>query len=280
MTYIELLHRINKHYDAGEARAVLRLLLEKRFGLSWTEVLCGAVETLSYEQQSDLESLTRLLEEGVPVQYVLGEVDFLGRSFYVGEGVLIPRPETELLVQQVIEEAKDYEGVRLLDIGTGSGCIAISLALENEDWQVEGWDISDDALKIAKHNTAKHSVMNVKLRKIDILHHTNTSNEKFTAIVSNPPYICNKERAQMESHVLDYEPELALFVPDEDPLLFYRAITAFAKTSLIEGGHLLFEINREYGHEVAMLMKDNGFTNVNIQKDQFGNDRIVKGRLL
>lgn len=280
MTYVELLHRINKHYDAGEARAVLRLLLEKRFGLSWTEVLCGAMETLSSEQQNDLESLTRQLEAGIPVQYALGEADFLGRSFHVEEGVLIPRPETELLVQYTIESVKNMDQVRLLDIGTGSGCIALSLALENESWQVEGWDISDKALKIARVNAEKHRVGNVLFRNIDILHHKNAEEGIFTAIVSNPPYICNKERAQMESHVLDHEPALALFVPDEDPLLFYRVITLMARHSLLKNGSLLFEINREYGQEVAQLMMRNGFTDVNIIKDQFDNDRIVKGRKL
>lgn len=265
-----------------------RLLLEKQCDLSWTDALCGGVEALNEEQTALLEQSLQRMEQGEPVQYVLGEADFCGRAFHVEPGVLIPRIETEELIAEVmtsLEHVDERSGVKVLDIGTGSGCIAVTLALELEktgrQYEAEAVDISDEALRIASDNAKRLSARNISFRKTDILDETETDElpRDYSIIVSNPPYICNKERARMEAHVLEHEPELALFVPDADPLLFYRTITEFAGKHLNEQGWLFFEINRAYGNETAQLLKDRGFADVEIIKDQFGNDRIVKGRL-
>ena len=287
MNYRDLLSRLGALYDSGEARAVVRLLLEKRFALSWTDVLCGAVDGLSSEQTEELELLLCRLEAGEPVQYVLGEAEFYGSTFHVEQGALIPRPETEELVASVLSSISTEHEVKVLDIGTGSGCIAITLALELQQmlgdetpYSVVGWDISREALRIAQGNAEKLSAANIRFEEKDILSDSlSTDQREFSVTVSNPPYICNKERADIERQVLDYEPEEALFVPDEDPLLFYRAITLYAKKTLHPGGRLFFEINRAYGDATAELLRSHGFTSVTIRNDQFGNPRIVHGIL-
>lgn len=284
MNYRDIISRLSSRYESGEAKAVARLLLEKQCGLSWTDALCGGVEALSEETTASLESSVQRLEQGEPVQYVLREADFYGRTFHVEPGVLIPRIETEELIDAVVDA--DIPEGRVLDIGTGSGCIAVTLALElaqnshgtDAVHSVEAWDISDEALRIARGNAEKLGAR-VDFVKQDVLSSALTFPDGgFAAIVSNPPYICNKERVEMESHVLDYEPRLALFVPDDDPLLFYRAITRYAVQALCPGGMLFFEINRAYGEETAQLLKDHGFVGVSLHKDQFGNHRIVKGQ--
>lgn len=283
MNYRDIISRLSSRYDSGEAKAVARLLLEKQCGMSWTDVLCGGVEHLDESGAILLEHSLQRLEQGEPVQYVLGEADFYGRAFHTASGVLIPRIETEELIDAVL--ASQLPAGPVLDIGTGSGCIAITLALElaqSADGDesvnpVEAWDISEEALGIAR-GSAERLGADVKFIKQDVLScELPMPDGGYTAIVSNPPYICNKERACMESHVLDYEPGLALFVPDDDPLLFYRAITRYAAKALCNGGQLFFEINRAYGCETAQLLKDHGFVDVAVIQDQFGNDRIVKG---
>ncbi len=274
--YRDILLRLAQHYDSGEARAILRLVMESRFNMSWTDVLCGGMDSLPVEKQQELERIVCRLEKSEPVQYVLGEAEFCGRIFRVASGVLVPRPETE----ELVEEASRTEGVKsMLDIGTGSGCIALSLALEHPDWQVAAWDVSPDALRIARDNARKLGVENIVFEQMDILNLTDEKDRKWDLIVSNPPYICQNERADMEKHVLLHEPETALFVPDDDPLLFYRAIADYGRQSIADGGRLLFEINRRFGCETADLLRARGYNNVYIKADQFGNDRIVGGAL-
>ncbi len=278
----ELTSRLSEVYDRGEARAVLRLVMESAFGLSWTDVLCGEAERLSPEQCSRLEEIMLRLESGEPVQYVLGEAVFCDRTFHIEPGVLIPRPETELLAGECLSdmaENQHSDPCTVLDIGTGSGCIATTIALERPHWTVFGWDISDTALHIAADNAARLGADNVTFHKVDILRENSGCTLKFDIIVSNPPYICEKERIDMERTVTEHEPEEALFVPDDDPLRFYKAITAFATRHLNKDGKLAFEINRAYYKEVEELLRGAGFHGVKTKKDQFDNYRIVKGRL-
>ena len=300
-----LWQRLTPLYDDGEAKAIVRMVMEERFGLSFADILCGKTDSLSDVERQELEQIMCRLEKGEPVQYVLGTAIFCGRQFHVAPGVLIPRPETEKLVRGwgAIPSTLDPRPSTILDIGTGSGCIAITLALENPDAYVEAWDISEEALAIARDN-AKRLGANVVFKKVDILNprlstldfdlrstsvatrHTESelspalaapSVRPFTTIISNPPYICEKERATMETNVLNYEPETALFVPDDDPLLFYRHIADFALTGLQADGELRFETNPLYVEDVAAMLKEKGFTNVTIHPDQFGKQRFVRG---
>ena len=274
MKYEEVWKRLTTVYDDSEAKAVARYLLEIRYGLTMTDILCGKVETLAEEELNAL--LNRLLQ-GEPVQYVTGVAEFGGRHFHVEPGVLIPRPETAELCQWIIDERgemKDERGESILDIGTGSGCIACTLAAELPGSKVTAWDISDEALRIAQEN-AQNIGVNICFEKADILSISPSS--QWSTIVSNPPYICNKEREGMEQNVLDHEPSLALFVPDEDPLLFYRAITRFAKTALQDGGNLYFEINPLYAQPLEQLMQDEGFSDIRFRYDSFGKQRFARG---
>lgn len=283
MNYETLWHRLTTIYDADEAKAIVRLVLDVRFGLSWTDIICGKVENLSGDEKQELERLTQRLETGEPVQYVLGEAEFGGRTFHVEPGVLIPRPETYELCQWVWEEGgkRKVEGdYNILDIGTGSGCIACTLAAEIPNAKVTAWDISDDALRIAAEN-AKRTHVHVSFEKMDILNipHSSFLIPHFSLIVSNPPYICHKERTEMERNVLEHEPELALFVPDNDPLLFYRAIARYAAKALKPDGALFFEINPLYADEMQQMLSDEGFSHTEIRNDQFGKQRFTKSCL-
>lgn len=270
--------RLAAVYPDGEAQAIVFLVLEKLFGLSRTDVLMGGLERLTAEQTAELEQVMLRLERGEPVQYVLGVADFDGMTLGVAPGVLIPRPETEELVEWIAEDFKSAKRLRILDIGTGSGCIALSLARRFTDASVTAWDISDDALRIASAN-AERLGFDVEFKKRDALctEVAEADVANYDIIVSNPPYICEKERVDMDNNVLQYEPETALFVPDNDPLLFYRAISDLAQKMLRSGGGLYFEINREYGEETAGMMSTMGFDSVELRKDFMENDRMVKG---
>ena len=313
MTYEELWHRLIHIYDAGEAKAIVRWVLDVRFGLSLTDILCGKVTELSAHDQTELEKIMQRLEKGEPVQYIIGVADFFGRQFHVAPGVLIPRPETEELCRWIL--ASDKHGLtrtvrespyqsdaevrvsphqsdtevrvspclsdaNILDIGTGSGCIAITLALELPDAQVTAWDISDDALRIAADN-AKSLGANVTFEHCDVLNISPSSflvppSSKYSLIVSNPPYICEKEKSAMECNVLDHEPHLALFVPDDDPLLFYRAIAQYAIEALKPQGSLFFELNPLYADDLAQMLRMMSYHDISIRQDQFGNPRFLK----
>ena len=310
MNYDELWRRLTQVLDEGEAKAIARMVYEVRYGLTFTDLCLGKDRQLSADCQTELEEIARRLLKQEPVQYVLGVADFCGRQFHVAPGVLIPRPETEELCRWIISEvrgkkederckwedvgckrveAKDYS---ILDIGTGSGCIAITLAAELSEAEVVAWDISADALAIAQENASRLDV-NILFEQVDILNsqsstlnlhpttinsHPSVLQSQFDLIVSNPPYILNKERARMEANVLDYEPHLALFVPDDDPLLFYRAIAEYATTALKPGGWLYFEINPLCATALQELLRSMRFPLVEIKSDAYGKQRMLRAQ--
>ena len=297
MEYEELWHRLTHIYDAGEAKAIVRWVLDVRFDMSWTDILCGKVTELSAHDQTELEKIMQRLEKGEPVQYIIGVADFFGRQFRVAPGVLIPRPETEELCRWIlasdkhgltrtVREIPHQSDAHILDIGTGSGCIAITLALELPDAKVTAWDISDEALRIAAGN-AKSLGANVTFKHRDVLDSSlftldsslftlHSSLPKWDLIVSNPPYICEKEKSAMECNVLDHEPHLALFVPDDDPLLFYRAIAQYAAEALTAQGSLFFEINPLYAEDLVRMLRMMSYHDILIHQDQFGKSRFLK----
>ena len=322
MTYSEIWHRIATSYDDGEARAIARILIEELFGLSYADIVCGATEQLSADDTLRLDTAVRRIEQGEPLQHVLGYADFCGNRFCVNGSVLIPRPETEWLVD---EGAKLMDGCiasdetqhkvphfpkRILDIGTGSGCIAISLKLRLGDAYVEAWDISEEALHTAQDN-ADALKAEVVFRKRDALKaeeegcseeeclqggalvssaptgqamdsinysEANILAAPWDLIVSNPPYICDSERSAMDDNVLLHEPHTALFVPDDDPLRFYRAIARYALLTLNIGGSLLFECNTRYAEATGKILSDMGFEEVTVSDDCFNLPRFVRGR--
>lgn len=302
MTYNQLWKRLTAIYNEREAQAIVRTVLDALFGMSLTDICLGKVTQLSADDTTRLEKIIQRLEKSEPVQYVLGTEWFAGRLFDVAPGVLIPRPETEDLVKWACDEAKEKEKEdngkeergkeekerlkkeeeaplpSILDIGTGSGCIAITVALALPQARVTAWDISPDALAIAAGNAHKLGA-SVRFEHQDALSAPDDK-ERWDVIVSNPPYICDSERADMSDNVLSYEPELALFVPDSDPLLFYRAIARYASKALKPGGRLLFETNTAYAHEVAQAMADEGFTAIEVRNDCFGKPRMVKGAFI
>lgn len=292
MNYDEIWRPLAQRYGSGEARAIARYVLDTLFGLSLTDIAGGAVERLSEHDQQQLATVMKRLEEGEPVQYALGTAFFGMRQFHVRKGVLIPRPETYELCQWIIESVSNgkadgnEEPLYILDIGTGSGCIACTLAAELPEAEVTAWDISDDALRIAAEN-AKRNNVSVTFEKVDALNPPLLHREGagvglpelgLHIIVSNPPYICNKEAKDMEPHVLDNEPHVALFVPDDDPLLFYREITRFASKALKPGGMLFFELNALYAEDTLKMVCSMGFTNVTLRNDQFGKPRMLCGK--
>ncbi len=283
--YSTLWRKLTPTYTASEAQAMTRLVLEDLYRFSLTDIAMGAVADLSTGEREQLECIFKRLREGEPVQYVLGKAWFRGRQFGVAPGVLIPRPETEELCQAIVNDCKNSERhddnpLSVLDIGTGSGCIAISLALDMPGANVSAIDISDQALHIASANATMLRA-NVSFRKQDILQAATTSapdasQGQWGVIVSNPPYITEKEKADMESNVLNHEPSLALFVPDDDPLRFYRAIASYALTTLRRDGKLYFEINPLFADDMTSMLTQKGFANVTIVNDQFGRQRFIK----
>ena len=281
MTYSEIWHRIATSYEDGEARAIARILIEELFGLSYTDIVCGATDQLSADDTLRLDTAVRRIEQGEPLQHVLGYADFCGNHFGVNASVLIPRPETEWLVDEGerlingVSNATPPAPKRILDIGTGSGCIAISLKLRLGEAYVEAWDISEEALRTAESN-AKALKAEVAFCKRDALR-AEESVAPWDLIVSNPPYICDSERAAMDDNVLLHEPHTALFVPDDDPLRFYRAIARYALSSLGNGGSLLFECNTRYAEATGEMMREMGFEEVTVNDDCFGLPRFVKG---
>lgn len=272
------LKELKQHYGTAEGYALYRLVMEECFGLTYTDILLGKDNQISEENQARLLEITGRLLKNEPVQYVLGYADFCGHRFAVRPGVLIPRPETELLVQKALELGHGMEGVtepEALDIGTGSGCIAVSMALAG--CRVTAMDISEEALGIAMQNA---TALNAEVAFVheNILQPSRTA-QQWHVIVSNPPYICLHEAEAMERNVLDYEPHNALFVPDTDPLIFYRAIASYAMSHLSAGGWLCLEINQAYPDEMEKLLSSFGFKDVTIQKDQYGKDRIAYAHL-
>jgi release factor glutamine methyltransferase len=283
MTNNELWHLLAPLYGDGEAKAIARLVYEVQFGLSFSDICLGKDTQLSANSQEELKGIAERLLQHEPVQYVLGQAAFCGRTFTVNRHVLIPRPETEELCSWIGSQGdkSSENATNILDIGTGSGCIAITLAAEIPKAQVTAWDISTEALRVAEEN-AKRNHVHVSFEQVDALHiPTNIfckTTKYFDFIVSNPPYICNNERAHMESNVLNYEPHSALFVPDDDALLFYRAIAQYGKTALKEGGWLYFEINPLYANILTEMLDMMAYHHIEIKEDQFGKQRMIRAR--
>ena len=291
-----LVSEITSVYEENEAKSIVYLLLEHYLNLSKTDILLDE----NINQVFDFQEIIVRLKTQEPIQYIIGETEFYGRKFKVTPDTLIPRPETEELVQLVLAPSAprggtfEYdltskvpplgaEGAFILDIGTGSGCIAISLACELRNAQVYAYDISVKALNVAKENAEKNGT-NIIFKQVDILNISPSSLLPssfpiFSIIVSNPPYVMNAEKLEMEQNVLDYEPHLALFVEDSNPLIFYKAIAEFASKNLIDKGLCVVEINQALGLDTAELFWNQGFRYVEVVKDMFGKDRMVKAIL-
>lgn len=268
-------------WSDGESRAMSLLLLEEVAGLSTADVLMERDDAMSDATKEQLRGMAARISQGEPVQYVLGFQRFCGLKIGVAPGVLIPRPETEELVMLIVDEVQktaNSSGIfRILDIGTGSGCIALALKhLLGERAKVEAWDLSEDALLMAQKN-AESLGLDVHFERHDILAPEAYSGQ-FDIIVSNPPYVCQSEANEMERNVIEYEPEMALFVKDNDPLLFYRTIAQEAHSLLLPNGRLFFEINQRFGQETKELLEEQGLSDIMVRKDAFGNDRMVKGK--
>ena len=266
---------VSNQYSQEEKQSFFNLLVEHHFGYSKFEAHQKDNAIFPFEKESIfLEALERLRQHE-PIQYIIGETEFFGLPFLVNEHTLIPRPETEELVAWILEDTKNNDEVlEVMDIGTGSGCIAISLAKELKNARVSGSDISEGALEIARLNAKKNTVQ-VNFKAQDIL-----ATEKligtFDIIVSNPPYVRELEKKMMQNNVLVFEPDTALFVSDKDPLVFYRKIAQLALSHLKEGGYLYFEINEYLGAEMKELMRQIGFTNCLIKKDIYGKERMMR----
>ena len=279
-TYQQFWQSLTPLYDAGEAQAIVRTVLDVEYGMTLTDIICGKVNELSSDEERNLEEIITRLQNGEPVQYVLGEADFAGRTFHVEPGVLIPRPETAELCQWIEEEVSSLEAderKQILDICTGSGCIAITLGLNIPNSEVTGWDISEDTLRIAQGNVEMLKAGNVRIEYQDALMLPKAA-ETADIIVSNPPYICEKEKADMEKNVLEHEPSIALFVPDEEPLKFYRAIAEYASSALKSEGALYFEINPIYEKETREMLEELGFKDIETKEDAFGKKRMMKAK--
>lgn len=267
-----LREQLSKSYEPQEANALARIIFCDMLGQSNVDYyLCKDMD-LSGNEEGKVKSILQRLEKYEPIQYIEGKKYFSGREFFVRQGVLIPRPETEELVELAAQACKP--NAKILDIGTGSGCIAISLAKKLPEAEVHAWDISEAALEVAKQNNEQLSA-SVHFEQHDILTYQATGEEAFDLIISNPPYITESEKAEMEANVLAWEPSIALFVPDNDPLLFYRRIGELALRMLTPNGKLFFEINRAYGDATKQLLCNQGYKNIHIQKDLSGNDRFV-----
>ena len=295
-------------YGAGEARAVVRLVMEEHFGLSQTDLLLGKGTTLSRDERNDFEKIAARLVQGEPVQYVLGYASFCGHRFRVTPDVLIPRPETEELVGRVVQNARGQSAfskgaeqplVNILDLCTGSGCIAIASALALPEANVVGVDISQPALAVANENALELGADNVSFLEGDVLQpdkakliaelgwpnspirsalQPDKPDLFFDVLVSNPPYVRECEAAEMSRHVLDHEPRLALFVPDDDALLFYHAIADIGQQCLKLGGTVLVEVNTALAEDTRQLFLDSGYPYAMVFDDQFGRPRIVQAR--
>ena len=262
-------------FDALELETIKRALCTELLGVSALSYYTKDKLPPSAERDSRLKAALDRLKKGEPLQYVIGSTPFCGLTFRVDSRVLIPRPETAELVEWVANDS-GMNGT-LLDIGTGSGCIAVSLAHRLAGWKVQGWDISEGALEVARLNNVQNGT-NVEYSRVDILH-VPEQEYRFDVIVSNPPYVMDSEKAQMEKTVLDYEPHSALFVSDYDPLLFYRAIAVFGKRALNKDGRLYFEINPLQVEAMTDLLLEQGYHDIELRNDIFGKQRMIKAIL-
>ena len=274
---------LEKIYGSDEANALIMILLEHYFSIDRVKIAMNPELRLSESEMLTLHFAVKELLKNKPIQYVLGETEFCGMRFFVDENVLIPRPETEEVVNMIAHSVETMCTSSLLhsilDIGTGSGCIAISLAKLLKDSVVTAVDVSEKALNVAKKNAAENDV-DVRFVLDDILNPKNPEliDNQYDIIVSNPPYVCESEKSEMRANVLDYEPSTALFVSDNDPLIFYRKILEFAQNALKPDGEIWFEINERFGKEMKNLCLEKGFKNIEIIKDFREKERILRIR--
>ncbi|WP_395051744.1 peptide chain release factor N(5)-glutamine methyltransferase [Flavobacterium sp.] len=286
----QFIQELSPIYNAGEAESFFYLILEEKQQLKRIDLALNPDLTFSNEEMQLWNSILEKLQQEIPIQYLLGKTSFYGLNFEVNANVLIPRPETEELVEWIIKSnskissaqfgiasGKKPDDLKILDIGTGSGCIAISLAKNIPNAQVFAIDVSEKALATAKKN-AEINKVNVYFIKKNILE-TDDLEQKFDIIVSNPPYVRELEKQEIKKNVLDNEPHLALFVKDNDALIFYRKIAELAQKNLSQNGQLFFEINQYLGKEMIDLLEKMSFKNIELRKDIYGNDRMIKGEL-
>jgi release factor glutamine methyltransferase len=264
---------LKNQFDSSEIEQHLQITFYHYFGLNKAALILDGDNDFSELKRQKVIDVIEQLKSNKPLAQIIGEWEFYELTFKVNEHTLIPRPETEELVHLIIEENKAVKQLSILDIGTGSGCIAVALKKQMSNANVTAFDVSEEALKIAVEN-AKFNSVPIAFEKVDILNPVGIT-QKFDVIVRNPPYITNKEKALMHANVLDYEPHLALFVENEEPLLFYNRIANFASNHLSKEGKLYFEINEHYGQEVKEMLLLKSFKNINIVPDMNGKDRIV-----
>lgn len=279
MTISELkrsfLAELTKEYPCEEANSFFGLLAEAYLEMSRLQVALQRDKEISDADLAKFQSAKQRLLKHEPIQHILGETEFFGLNFLVSKDVLVPRPETEELVQWILDDLdSENKQIKLLDIGTGSGCIAISLAKSLPEAEISAMDISAKALEIAKLNAAKNKVV-INFAEKDVLR-LEKLEQDFNLIVSNPPYVRELEKDDMHPNVIDYEPETALYVKDDDPLIFYRKITGLAQKALVPGGEIYLEINQYLGPETEKLLQDYGFK-TELRKDIYGNFRMLKG---
>lgn len=266
-------YELGRCYPTGETAALTRIISTEILDIPQSTFFLKDDVTLTPRQETLFYCTIERLKKHEPIQYIIGYCDFCGLTFKVTPDTLIPRPETSELVEWITEEQKG-DKVNILDIGTGSGCIAISLSCKLPGCNIAAWDISPGALAVAEENNRSNGT-EVTFSQVDILVYQ-PQDEMFDIIVSNPPYIKENEKKSMEANVLDWEPHTALFVPDNDPLLFYRAIAEKALAMLTSGGALYFEINRAHGAETVEMLKSLGYIETELRKDLAGNDRMIK----
>lgn len=272
--YLHIKKELSPFYGEGEASAMAKWISSDILHLSTMELYTGKDMNFSTKAWKEVEDILSRLKQREPLQYILQEAPFCGLSFHVEKGVLIPRPETEELVEWMVSDYQKAGKVRILDIGTGSGCIPVTLAERLPEAEVASCDVSAEALEVAAVNVKRYGDK-VTLFQADILQ-DELPDCQVDVLVSNPPYITDSERKDMEANVLDWEPELALFVPDTDPLRFYRRIARKGLDWLTEGGALYFEINRAYGAETVRMLEGCGYRDIVLRKDLSGNDRMIK----
>jgi release factor glutamine methyltransferase len=273
-------------YDAGEAESFFYLILEEKKQLKRIDLALHPDLAFSEEEIAVWNSILEQLQQEIPIQYLLGKTSFYGLDFEVNENVLIPRPETEELVEWVLSNnliIQESKNLKILDIGTGSGCIAISLAKNIPNAQVFAVDVSEKALataqKNAQINTVNVTFINQNILEVVSLSAVEGLNQQFDIIVSNPPYVRNLEKEEIKKNVLDNEPHLALFVEDNDALIFYKKIAELAQKNLVPNGQLYFEINQYLGKEMVELLEKMNFAAIELRKDIYGNDRMMKSTI-
>ncbi|MBF01501.1 peptide chain release factor N(5)-glutamine methyltransferase [Flavobacterium coralii] len=264
-------------YDTAEAERFFIITLEELKGWNRSRLALNPDEEMTPDEVRQWDEVLQSLKGQKPIQYIFGKAWFYGLEFRVNENTLIPRPETEELVEWIISENINRQDITILDIGTGSGCIAVSLAKNLSDAKVFALDVSEKALEISRYN-AQANGANVTFIKEDILR-VKELPQQFDIIVSNPPYVRHLEKAEIKENVLQYEPHLALFVEDNDALLFYRTIAQLGKSGLKQSGMLYFEINQYLGNETVNMLAESHYKDIILKKDMFGNDRMVKAQL-